>query len=198
MFAFGANLDPIVLKNRGIQPLNQVPLILENYKLVFNQPGPWKGAGYADILSETGKTVPGYLYLIRECDAKKMDYLEAGPFLGKHKRIQISQGPHSFYAYKVTGAVMMAGLKPTHIYLKKITDAAAKMPGVTPDQLTELLATPSISDLVPADNINFLIQDHNVLGKPLAPLLKKYDSWCVKFFVTILYPYPLQKKLPQK
>src|SRR5690606_36396078 len=75
-FAFGANLDPQVLKARRISPLSEKPFVLKDHELSFCHPGPFEGMGFASIEPKGGNCVYGKLHELGIVDALRMDFYE--------------------------------------------------------------------------------------------------------------------------
>jgi len=99
-FAFGANLCPEILEQRRMTIYETIDYILEDADLRFTQSGFMKDHAYASADAAVGKKVYGKLYLIKQSDAKRMDYFEGTPFLGVHDKIFNEYNGSPFYYYR--------------------------------------------------------------------------------------------------
>ncbi|MGB1310409.1 MAG: gamma-glutamylcyclotransferase family protein [Leucothrix sp.] len=175
-FAFGANLSPSVLTQRRMTIYDTVDYALDDATLRFSQPGFYKDHAYASADAATGEKVYGKLYLIKQSDARRMDYFEGEPFLQVHDKIFREYKEMPFYYYRAVAPV--EGLKPTQEYLDYITMAYRKMDSV-PDAYTEAMeATEVLSYFEQQDKTGQFIRDIERWPKRLHPVLIKYEAIC--------------------
>lgn len=181
-FAFGANLSSAVLQNRQIRPLAQQDYLLEDHELRFNQPGPYKGFGFASVHAAPGKKVFGRLIRMTRVDEMRMDYFELVPVLRRHRKITLTRDGKTFFFYQATRP--LEGLRPTEEYLGKIMQAVEQSEIIPPDLLAELKAVRPLDKLEPPEGRNFLVE---IARWPplLRPLGLKYDVWCRLFMMSI-------------
>lgn len=183
-FAFGANLDPAVLRRRSVRPLQQEDFLLRNHVLRFNQAGPFKGFGFASVEAapqgKNGARVFGRLLTLRRVDAVRMDYFELVPLLHKHRKVIAEQDGQRFFFYQATWPI--DHLRPTREYLNRILQAAEQSPLLAAEELTRLQAIEALEVLEPPDAFNFLVRDHKAPPRVLAPLRRRYDSMAVRLF----------------
>ena len=124
-FAFGANLSPDILRLRRIGVYETFDYVLENAVLNFSQRGFYKHHGFASADASVGDCVYGKMYLIRQSDAKRMDYFEGVPFLKAHAKIVQQVQGKPFYFYR--SQTPLNDLKPTQQYLNYLTNAYRNM-----------------------------------------------------------------------
>lgn len=177
-FAFGANLSPAVLRQRQIVPGYQEDFLLRDHELLFNQPGPYEGFGFASVHSRPGKMVFGRLLRLRAIDEKRMDYFEVVPFLKRHRKVTATQDGHTFFFYQAT--FPKAGLRPTEEYLGKIMQAAEQSPIIPTAVLAELQAVEPLpmASLQLATRNNFLIHDYERGPAWMHRWWQRYDILC--------------------
>jgi len=175
-FAFGANLSPNILRLRRICVYETFDYVLEDAVLNFSQRGFYKNHGFASADASMGDRVYGKMYLIRQSDAKRMDYFEGVPFLKAHAKIvQQAQGK-PFYFYR--SRAPLNDLKPTQQYLDYLTSAYSNM-SIVPRQYTDaLLATKVLKTLEPSDQTGVFVRHLSHWPKAFHPLLKHYEKHC--------------------
>lgn len=183
-FAFGANLDPSVLTRRRMRVRAERELLLRDHELRFNQPGTFQGFGFASAEAASGKFVYGKVLTIGAVDARRMDYYEAMPFLKRHRRVSATQNGAHFFFYQATHP--RAGLMPTEEYLNKILYSASRSQIIPPAYLAELQATPTLTELTPAADINFLIADYDVWPRSLSGARREYDRKGIKLLIALM------------
>ena len=175
-FAFGANLSPNILRLRRISVYETFDYVLEDCALNFSQRGFYKDHGFASADASVGGRVYGKMHLIRQSDAKRMDYFEGVPFLKAHAKIvqQVQGKPFYFYRSRTP----LNDLKPTQQYLNYLTHAYRNM-DIVPSQYTEaLLATKVLKTLEPQDQTGVFVRHLSRWPKALHPLLKLYEKHC--------------------
>jgi len=175
-FAFGANLSPNILRLRRISVYETFDYVLEDCALNFSQRGFYKDHGFASADASVGGRVYGKMYLIRQSDAKRMDYFEGVPFLKAHAKIvqQVQGKPFYFYRSRTP----LNDLKPTQQYLNYLTHAYRNM-DIVPSQYTDaLLATKVLKTLEPQDQTGVFVRHLSRWPKALHPLLKLYEKHC--------------------
>jgi hypothetical protein len=150
--------------------------VLEDTVLNFSQRGFYKNHGFASADASVGDCVYGKMYLIRQSDAKRMDYFEGVPFLKAHAKIVQQVQGKPFYFYR--SQIPLNGLKPTQQYLNYLTHAYRNM-DIVPSQYTEaLLATKVLKTLEPQDQTGVFVRHLSRWPKVLHPLLKHYEKHC--------------------
>lgn len=184
-FAFGANLDPIVLlERRRMRPLAQEECLLRNHTIRFNQQGPFEGMGFASVHAQEGEMVYGHLIKLTWLDALRMDFSELTSILDRHRRVYVTQDGKRFYFYQATDP--RVGLLPSEEYLQKILQAAEQSTLIPRSVLEKLLSTPTLKELKPARNINFIIRDYSVAPRSLEGVRRWYDR-SLKLLRSLIY-----------
>ena len=175
-FAFGANLSPNILRLRRISVYETFDYVLEDCALNFSQRGFYKDHGFASADASVGDRVYGKMYLIRQSDAKRMDYFEGVPFLKAHAKIvqQVQGKPFYFYRSRTP----LNDLKPTQQYLNYLTHAYRNMDIVPSQYIEALLATKVLKALEPQDQTGVFVRYLSRWPKALHPLLKLYEKHC--------------------
>lgn len=196
-FAFGANLDPEVLKKRKIEVFNRKFIWLENFEVKFNHETPFEDCGFASIEKSDGKRVPGVILTIPKIDALRMDCFEACFMFKRYRKAYVKiDSQNVFYYYS---GRPIEGLKPTKIYLEKILRGYNLI--LKPDSsfISKLKQTESIPEMKVKYPPRFLIINYNLLGVYMKPILEKYDYLCMKFFIFFIFKNSIfQRFLPQR
>lgn len=73
-FGYGSNMSINYLKNfRKINPVSSFPVVLEDYKLIMNMPGPnFIEPNFANIVSSFGNKVEGILHEVSDAELEKI------------------------------------------------------------------------------------------------------------------------------
>ena len=175
-FAFGANLSADILNQRRITVYETFDYILENAVLRFSLSGFYKDHGYASADVAVGEKTYGRMYLIRQSDAKRMDYFEGEPFLKVHDKIFQQYQGSPFYYYRAV--VPTDKLHPTQEYLDYLTIAYREMDCVPDSYLEAMEATEVLGTLEPQDRVGEYVRDINRWPSILHPLLIVYENFC--------------------
>ena len=177
-FAFGANLSPDILQERRITIYESIDYTLEDAALRFTQSGFYKDHGFASADAALGEKVYGKLYLMRQSDAKRMDYFEGVPFRNVHDKIfRDYQGEHFFYYRAV---LITPNLKPSQEYLDFITTAYREMDCVPEAYLKELEATELLDKFEPLDSTGKFVKHQERWPEAMHPMLIRYEVLCQK------------------
>lgn len=144
-FAYGSNMDPHRMRERGIPFRTRVPARLPGWRLEFNKvPSTLpRGAGYANVVPDPRGTVEGALYRIEESALAALDEWEGHPRHYRRKVLPVELRDGT----RVTAAVYVAapkrtrsGLRPTREYLSHML---AGHDVVSPSYWESLAATPT-------------------------------------------------------
>jgi len=193
-FAFGGNLDPTVLKNRGIGILDEEYWNLEDHRLVFDQQGPFHGSGFASIQEAIGHQVYGKVYRISFVDQVRLHCFEAAIFLKKYRIVSAPyKNGHNLFFYQTSSS--KEGLRPTQEYKDKILAGYKDSPGPAKKFVDDLKETLVLKTIEPAKNINFLISDYRLLGALFERLLRWYDNLCFSVFLKLIWKRGIVVKL---
>jgi hypothetical protein len=177
-FAFGANLSQEILDLRRIRVYEAFDYVLENARLRFGLAGFYKDHGYASADACDGEVVYGRMYLIKERDARRMDYFEGVPFLKVHEKVYGKVNDRDFYFYR--GINSIEGLKPTQEYLDYLINAYRDMPDVPWEYIDTLAATEVLEHLLPPDQTGDFVKDINRWPAALHPMLIFYEGCCLR------------------
>ena len=123
-FAYGSNMDPERMRQRGIEFSRREYTILNGWRLVFNKIAfPNSKEGYANIERDEEGVVEGILYEIQESGLTKLDGYEGYP--DHYNRIKVRVKLSN--AQEVEGITYIAqhnkigsGLKPSKDYLNHL------------------------------------------------------------------------------
>jgi hypothetical protein len=184
-FAFGGNLDPEVMKKRGMTVLASEPARLDGYILRFNHEVPFEGVGMASIEESGNSFVYGIIYSISKIDEWIMDCYESHIIFNRYRkgRLQIN-GKDCFFYFS---GRRMEGLLPTKAYLSKLITGYKLILGEDSEFVKQLESSPAITEMVPKKPPRFLITNYEIFGKALRPVLEKYDSVCVRIFMYFIF-----------
>ena len=175
-FAFGANLCPDILKQRGMTIYESIDYALQDAALRFTQSGFYKDHGYASADASPGDKVYGRLYLVKQSDAARMDYYEGVPFLKSHDKIYGEHNGKAFYYYRARQ--ITEDLKPTQEYLDYLTVAYHEMDIVPAPYIEAMEATEVLETLEPLTITGKFINNLHRWPAALHPLLIKYEGIC--------------------
>lgn len=168
-FAFGANLDPQVLKKRKIVPLEEREFVLNNFEIKFDHPGAWQGMGYASAQAAPNKKIYGKLYRLDAIDAQRLDYFESVYFIKRYKKVFVTQESWYFYFYQ--SAMPRLGLRPNALYRQKIIDGLQHLQSVPTEYLEQMRHTPITESTAIATDLNFYFKPHRWLPEKLRQYL---------------------------
>ena len=181
-FAFGANLSPEILKQRGMTIYESFDYVLEDAALRFSQLGFYKDHGFASADHAPGQCMYGRMYLIRQSDAERMDYYEGVPFLKAHDKVFREYNGSPFYYYRACKA--SDNLKPTEQYLGYITTAYHQMDCVPPDYVEVIKTTETLTYFESQTVTGKFVRDIERWPTFLHPLLVRYESLCQRMVET--------------
>ncbi len=184
-FAYGGNLDPEVMKNRGMSIKASLPATLSGFVFKFNHEVPFIGVGMASIEKSSERSVYGVLYTLPKIDEWIMDCYESCTVLGRYRKGAVEvAGKNCFYYYSGRPS---EGLLPFRNYLQKIINGYKKILPADSDFIQQLENRPTVPVMVPKSPPRFLITNYNKFGGFLRPVLEKYDGLCVKVFVYYVF-----------
>ena len=150
--------------------------VLEGAALRFSQSGFYRDHGYASADPEPSDRVYGRMYLIRERDARRMDYYEGVPFLHSHDKVVGQYQGRPFYYYRARQPV--SGLRPTQEYLDYLVNAYREMPEVPEDYIKAMAATAVLTQFESQTLTGKFVRDLSRWPVFLQPLLIRYESFC--------------------
>ena len=120
-FAYGSNMDPDRMKQRGINFSKREHAILEGWKLLFNKIASRNpNEGYANIERGEGSIVEGILYEIQGSDVEKLDKYEGYPnhYERLNVRVRLDNGKEvEAITYVANPNKVREGLRPSREYL---------------------------------------------------------------------------------
>ncbi|KIH77670.1 Cation transport regulator ChaC [Geoalkalibacter ferrihydriticus] len=124
-FAYGHNMDPEVLAQRGVSFSRVCTGKIRGMRLVFHKPGE-DGSGKADIQDHRGSVAEGVIYDVPEESLANLDVYE-GVDKGHYRRqlikVQTFKGELECVVYRA--AKFKNGLKPSRQYLGALIRGAA-------------------------------------------------------------------------
>ncbi len=146
-FAYGANMNPETLGERGVAFEKVCKGKVRDMRLVFDKPGD-DGTGKADLQDHKGSEVQGVIYDVPEASLVNLDVYEGvdrGHYRRQVVRVQTSKGELECIAYRA--AKFRSGLKPSPAYLRAII-RGAEAHRLSPEYLTFLksFATMDVSE----------------------------------------------------
>ena len=123
-FAYGSNMDPERMKERGIDFSKRVHAILKGWRLKFNKVASRNpDEGYANIEMDDGGVVEGILYTIKNSDIEKLDRYEGYPIHYKKLKVKVrlySGEDEEAITYVANPDKVREGLKPSKDYLNHL------------------------------------------------------------------------------
>lgn len=122
-FAYGSNMDPDRMRERGVNFLSRKKGILHGWRLEFNKvASDNQKKGYANIVEDRNSTVEGCLYEIEENDLKRLDKYEGFPDHYNRYEIEVEtpEGKVRAITYIAHPNKIKEGLKPDNDYLEHL------------------------------------------------------------------------------
>lgn len=120
-FAYGSNMNPARVRERGIVFDRVLPGILRGVRLAFDKRSRTReGAGHANIRFSRGDEVAGVLYRLESPEEiLRMDPFEVAPrHYGRDAvSVRTAEGEVAAWTYFANAAVTLPGLKPPRWYL---------------------------------------------------------------------------------
>lgn len=195
-FAFGANLNPEVLRKRRIDVLSSRLVQLENFRLRFNHDVPFRKVGFASIEAYEGARVLGLLYEVPWIDEMRMDYFESNLFLKRYlKQKCVIDGEASFF-YS-TGRSKGHG-RPLREYRDKVLKAYSLYFDPETPEIKKLKHIECVAEPKDRWPVSFLISKYDCCGYFLRHQLMEYDALCFRLFKFFIFRDSLfQKYIPQ-
>lgn len=195
-FAFGANMDPAVMKRRAMTVLAGRTAVAQGYALKFTHEVPFEGMGMASIEPSPAETVRGMVYTLYKIDEWIMDCYESHRFLNRYAKVWLTLEGERCFCYRTNRH--REGLKPSQAYLTKIvTGYKTYFPQET-ELIARLESLESLPEMRPAHPPRMFIVDYAKYGQWLRPWREKYDELCVKAFTKLIFrPSLVDKWLPK-
>ncbi len=123
-FAYGSNMNPLRVAERGLKILNPIGAVLSGYRLVFNKKSKGSATtGHANIEYDPESEVEGVLYELNSNEEiLKMDPFENAPVnYGRDMiSLQTSGGAQWAWTYFANPALKEEGLLPEREYLEHL------------------------------------------------------------------------------
>lgn len=120
-FAYGSNMNPARVRERGLQFEALAGASLRGYRLAFNKASNLHpGVGHANLQLAPGEYVEGVLYwLAGAAEIVKMDHFERTPINYSREivQVEVEQQLVNTWTYFANPAVRRSGLKPPRTYL---------------------------------------------------------------------------------
>jgi hypothetical protein len=184
-FAYGGNLDPAVLKARGITATGAIPACANNYVLRFNHDVPFIGVGMASIETQSGSSVHGMLYSISKVDEWVLDCLEGHLIFKRYRKGKLElSGKRCFFYYS---GRTNENLLPSKAYLQKLANGYRILLGSDSPVVAALEKHPFVLEMIPRNPPYFLFSHYGKWGRLLRPFLEAYDRACVKVYVFFIF-----------
>lgn len=146
-FAYGSNMNPARMAQRGLRVRARGAAVLSDYRLVFDKVGgEAPGAGHANVVSAAGQWVEGVLYeLVSNAEILKMDPFERAPInYGRDAvQVQTAAGVRWAWTYFANPARRALALRPTRSYLDHLLAGSDHL---SPAYLSQLLAIACVDD----------------------------------------------------
>jgi gamma-glutamylcyclotransferase (GGCT)/AIG2-like uncharacterized protein YtfP len=122
-FAYGSNMNPKRMKERGINYSSREFAYLENFKLVFNKKAQKGNYVFANIQPTNNEIVEGALYEFPDEELKLLDDFESYPRHYYRKEIVVINNANDeiqAWVYIAQPAHVVEGLFPQREYLNHI------------------------------------------------------------------------------
>jgi len=146
-FAYGSNMNPDRVRERGLEVISAEGAILRGYRLNFDKhAAAHEGCGHASVARSADDLVEGVLYLLRAPDEiAKMDRFERAPvnYSREVAWVETASGVLATWIYFANPAVLRPGLRPPRDYLAHLL---AGRPYLSPGYHARLAAWPCVED----------------------------------------------------
>ena len=121
-FAYGSNMNPDRMKERGVTFYSRELLLLPGYELVFNKIVKTPNAAAANIISDKGGVVEGVLYEVTMEGIRNLDKYEHYPNEYDRVALQILHNgvEKEVLTYIAHTHKTREGLKPSREYLEHL------------------------------------------------------------------------------
>ena len=120
-FAYGSNMNPARVRDRGLRVLHAERAVLEGFRLTFDKHArSHRGTGHASVAVRAGSRVEGVLYWLDGPDEIiKMDRFESAPinYSREVTWVATAAGAVATWTYFANPAVLLPGLRPPRAYL---------------------------------------------------------------------------------
>ncbi len=127
-FAYGSNMNPERVRERGLQVLRAEPARLHGFRLLFDKHArEHEGTGHANVVYAPSEVVEGVLYwLAGAAEIVKMDPFERAPVSYSREVVEVATaaGRIATWTYFANPAVRRAGLKPQRSYMNHLLAGA--------------------------------------------------------------------------
>ena len=131
-FAFGSNISPRRIHERGAKVISREGAVLPGYRLTFDVNRLDDGFGFSTIVpADSDSVVYGALYTCEEGSLEKLDrdHIPEGHFRHKKVEVQTKTGKRvEAIAYIANEALIQSGLKPSKDYLAEILEGDDLLP----------------------------------------------------------------------
>ncbi len=128
-FAYGSNMNPRRVRERGLHVVNAEPARLEGFRLQFDKHArEHEGTGHANVVYAPGEVVEGVLYrLAGAAEIEKMDPFERAPINYSREVVEVATaaGRIATWTYFANPAVRRPGLKPRRSYMNHLLAGGA-------------------------------------------------------------------------
>lgn len=146
-FAFGSNMNPERVRQRGLVVEHAEAAALHGFRLVFDKHArEHAGTGHANVVWAPGEVVEGVLYHLAGPDEiLKMDPFENAPWSYSREVVVLSAngGARHAWTYFANAAARRDGLVPPRSYLNHLL---AGKPYLSPEYFRRLRAWPCIEE----------------------------------------------------
>ncbi|MAT83481.1 MAG: gamma-glutamylcyclotransferase [Gammaproteobacteria bacterium] len=127
-FAYGSNMNPERVRERGLRVLHAEGAVLDGFRLTFDKHArAHEGMGHASVAVDRGSRVEGVLYWLEGPEEiVKMDRFESAPINYSREMtwVATAAGAVSTWTYFANPAVLRPGLRPPRAYLDHLLAGA--------------------------------------------------------------------------
>lgn len=132
-FAYGSNMNPARMAERGMRMLSAEPARLAGWQLAFNKRAHDKpGIAYANVVASDAAQVPGVLYGVRSmADIERMDPFEGWPERYRREQMTVSVAcgrEQTCWVYVANPHWQQDGLLPERGYLNHLLSGRPWLP----------------------------------------------------------------------
>ena len=128
-FAYGANMDPDLLRKKNIFPKHSLQIVLPGYEISISSPCEMAGKGFASIKKNEESKVYGVLHEVTALELMLLDILEWVP-MGFHRRTRVTVktpvGGHPINAWAYEAKHPKSDLKTSTGYRNLLVASAKK------------------------------------------------------------------------
>jgi len=186
-FAYGTNMNPAVLEQKGLPFSTRQRAVLHDYALRFNKrslrPRLPSEVGFANIEQRPGEHVEGVLYDMPDSALERLDRLERCPdhYARIRVELEIEAGTIEAFTYAAQPDKVADGLLPSRNYINHILAARAFLSDDYVRRLERLRTYAGECAVCHGDTSVLFVREGEQLFVLCTPCIEARDRWGVAY-----------------